>query len=171
MTQTASTLIHQVTGQMYAGLTLVLSKAEAHAKENGTDEATYLGWRFSPDMFPLVKQVQIATELPARAISRLADATLPSFADDETSFQALKERVSRAQEVIGSLDTAAIDRAPEDPITFPVGSGEMTLERQKYVTGFIVPNFYFHVTMAYALIRACGVDVGKLDYLGGQPPQ
>ena len=167
MSFSPSFVVTSAVSQMFHGLGLTLDKAAAHAKENEIEESVYLNWRLSPDMFTMCRQVQIATEIPARALSRLAGADLPSFTDNEASFADLKARLADAKGFVDALDKQALDADPDGEITFPAGPGtEMTLPRGQYLMGFILPNLYFHTTAAYANLRSCGVPVGKMDYLG-----
>jgi len=155
-----------VTDQMFAGMSGVLRKAAAHAAETGVEESVYLNWRLAPDMLPLVRQVRIATEQPARALSRALGAEMPSFADDEEDIAALLARIEQAHKHIKALPLSALDDNSEKLVTFPAGPDrEMTLPCAAYVQNFILPNFYFHVTTTYNLIRQVGVSVGKADFL------
>lgn len=166
MSLTLSTVANGALEQMFAALDGVLAKAAAHAEAQGVEEEVYLNWRLAPDMFALVKQVQVATELPARSLSRMAGAELPSFADDETSFAALRERVEKARAFVRGLDASALDADPDGPISFPAGGdNEMTLPRRAYLQNMILPNLYFHVTATYAILRQLGVEIGKRDFL------
>lgn len=170
MSITLSEIALGATGQMLASLRHCLTKGETHAAEHGIDEAVYLGWRQAPDMFPMTRQVQIACDIPARGLARLAGTEPSSFPDTEKSFSDLVNRTAAAEGAIRTYDTAAIDADPEGSISFPVRQETMTLPRRQFVTGFIVPNLHFHTTMAYALLRACGVPLGKADYLAGGRP-
>jgi len=166
MTVTPSFVALSAVDQMFKGLAGVLEKAATHAKEFGVEESVYLNWRLAPDMLDARRQVQIATELPARALSRLAGVEPPSFPDGEESFEELRARISTAQSFIRDLDKAALDADHDADITFPAGpDAEMTLPRDRYLMNYILPNFYFHVTAAYAIFRTCGVPLGKMDYL------
>ncbi len=166
MSFTISTIANSSIDQMFGGLTGVLKKGAAHAQANSIEEEVYLNWRLAPDMFPFVRQVRIATELPARALSRLAGAEMPSFADDETSIAELHERIKKAHDHIKNLDAAALDADPDGPISFPAGGdNEMTLPRRAYLQNMLLPNLYFHVTATYAILRHLGVDIGKRDFL------
>ncbi len=166
MTFTLSTIAFGAIEQMYNGIDGVLEKAAAHAAANGVDEEVYLNWRLAPDMFPLVRQVQIATELPARGLSRIAGADMPGFADDEKSFAELRARIKKARDHIKGLDAAALDADPDAPVSFPAGGDkEMTLPRRIYLQNLVLPNLYFHTTTAYAILRALGVEIGKRDFL------
>lgn len=151
--------------QMFAALGGILDKAEGHAKTHGLEESVLLGWRLAPDMFTMARQVQIACDISARGLARLAGVEPPSNPDTETSFAELKARVKKAKDFIASLDAAAINASPDGDVTFPVGPETMTMKRSAYLLNFILPNLYFHVTAAYANLRACGVPLGKADYL------
>jgi uncharacterized protein len=164
-----SQLAKSTTGRTFGSLINILTKAEAYAVERGTDEAVLLGWRLAPDMFPMSRQIQIASDISARGMARLAGVEIPSKDDTEKSFADLRERASWASAYIKDLDDASIDADPDGTVTFPVGrDGEtMTLPRQAYLCHFILPNLYFHASTAYGLLRSCGVPLGKRDFLGG----
>lgn len=148
------------------GLATVLDKAEAHAAERKIDPDALLQARLFPDMFNLIRQVQIACDFAKGASARLAGAEPPAYADDETTFEALKARVARTAAYIESLDPADIDGQEERQITL-VRRGEASVHRaQDYLLKQAIPNFYFHVTTAYAIVRHNGVPVGKRDFLG-----
>lgn len=166
MSLTHSAIAHATLTQMFAGLSGVLDKGAAYAKAKNIDESVLVNWRLAPDMFPMSRQVQIACDISARGYARLAGLTeMPSFPDTETTLEQLRQRVSKAQAYIKDLDKAKIDADSDKTITFPVGQETMTMKRGDYLTTFILPNLYFHVTMAYANLRACGVPLGKGDYL------
>lgn len=166
MSFTISSIALAAVDQMYAGMEAVLKKGAAAAVAKGVEEETFLNWRIAPDMFPLARQIRIATELPVRGLSRIAGADMPSFADDEVSFDEFLGRIEKARKLVHALDTAALDADPDAPITFPAGAGkEMTLPRRAYLQNFILPNLYFHASATYLLLRQLGVDVGKRDYL------
>ncbi|MGE0409410.1 MAG: DUF1993 family protein [Amphiplicatus sp.] len=165
MSFSASAIIHTILTQMYPGLNGVLEKGAAYAESKNIDEQVLLNWRLAPDMWPMIRQVQIATELPARGLARLAGAEIPSFPDTEKSFAELRARIAKAHAFIKDLDAAKIDADPDGDITFPVRQDQMTMKRRLYLLHFLVPNLYFHVTMAYGNLRACGVPIGKGDYL------
>lgn len=166
MSFSTSTIADAAINQMFSALDGFLAKAAAHAEANGVEEAVYLNWRLAPDMFPLVRQVFVATELPARALSRMAGAEMPDFTDDEASFADLRKRIKKARDHIAGLDKSALDADPDAPISFPAGGdNEMTLPRRAYLQNMILPNLYFHTTTAYALLRHLGVELGKRDFL------
>lgn len=164
-----SAIAKTATGQMFGGLERTLKKGAVQAKTKDVAESVFLEWRLAPDMFPLKRQVQFATEIPARGLSRLAGAEIPSFDDKEASFSELYDRIARAQKIISGLDDADMDKDPQGNITVPMGPREMTFTRAAYLQTFVLPNLYFHTTAAYLIIRHLGVDVGKLDFMNAPP--
>ncbi len=166
MSFTISSIAFAAIDQMYAGMEAVLKKGAAAARAKGVEEETFLNWRIAPDMFPLARQIRIATELPVRGLTRIAGADMPSFADDEVTFDQFLGRIEKARKLVHALDIAALDADPDASITFPAGAGkEMTLPRSAYLQNFILPNLYFHASATYLLMRQLGVEVGKRDYL------
>jgi hypothetical protein len=147
-----------------------LDKAEAHAAEKKFEPSVLLNTRLAPDMFPLVKQVQIATDLAKNGASRLAGVEPPRYEDTETTIAELKARLAKTVAYLKTLDTKAIDASADRQIVFPLGpqhKGEMN--GADYLNHFVLPNVYFHLTAAYAILRHCGVNVGKEDFLGAIP--
>jgi uncharacterized protein len=129
-----------------------------------------LNTRLAPDMFPFVRQVQVATDLAKNGAARLAGVEPPRFEDNEKTIDELKARLAKAVGFIKSLDPKAIDAATDRQITFPLGpnnKGEM--RGNDYLNHFVLPNVYFHLTAAYVILRHCGVDIGKQDFLGAIP--
>nr|WP_295659455.1 DUF1993 domain-containing protein [Polymorphobacter sp.] len=153
--------------RQFASLTAILNKAEASAAERGIDPAQLLEARLAPDMHPLTRQVQIASDSAKGCVARLAGIEMPSFADTETTFAELKERIAKTVAFVESVTADQIDGSEERTIVLKVGPGEMTFPGQTFLLGFALPNFFFHVSIAYALLRSQGVDIGKRDYLGG----
>ena len=148
----------------------VLDKAKAFAAAKKVDDSVLLNTRLAPDMFPLVRQVQVATDLAKNGAARLAGVEPPRFEDNEKTIDELKSRLSKAVAFIKGLDPKAIDGASDRQITFPLGptnKGEM--RGDDYLNHFVLPNVYFHLTAAYAILRHCGVDIGKQDFLGAIP--
>jgi hypothetical protein len=135
------------------------------------DEKVLIEARLAPDMFPLSRQIQIASDGAKGAIARLAGIDAPAMPDVETSFAELKERCDKTVAFIASVDPAAIDAGAdrEIVITFPNGGG-LRFDGTTSLTGFALPNFYFHATTTYAILRAQGIDLGKIDYLAGLAP-
>lgn len=148
------------------GLITVLDKAAAHVAAKKIDPQALLQARLFPDMFPLVRQVQIAADFAKGAAGRLAGAELPAYADDETSFDELMARLRKTIAFIEGLDPAAFAGAEDRDITL-VRRGETSVHKgATYLLDQALPNFYFHCATAYAILRHNGVEVGKKDYLG-----
>ncbi len=165
MSVTISSVARLATDQMFACLDGVLQKGAAHAQARKVDEAVYLNWRIAPDMFPLTRQVQFATEIPARGLSRLAGAALLSFPDTEATFDELRARVARVRAHIHGLPSAPMDANPDKEIKVPMGKEERAFTRINFLQHFILPNLYFHTTTTYLILRHLGVDIGKLDFM------
>jgi uncharacterized protein len=148
----------------------LLEKAQAFATAKKFDSAVFLTWRLAPDMFTFTRQIQIACDMAKNGASRLAGVEPPKFEDNEASIDALKARVAKTLAHVKSLDAGKIDGSADRVITFPLGptnKGEM--KGDDYVNHFVLPNFYFHITAAYIILRSCGVEIGKQDYLGKIP--
>ncbi len=147
----------------------VLDKAAAYAAAKKVDEAVLLGWRLAPDMFAFTRQVQVVTDQAKNGLSRLAGVEPPKFEDNETTLEALKERLVKTLAYIKTLDAKAIDASAERTISFPLGPKKGQMSGADYLNHFVLPNFYFHLTTAYAIARNFGADVGKRDFLGAIP--
>jgi hypothetical protein len=153
--------------QMLGSLAAVLEKAEAHAQEHRIEPDALLQARLYPDMFPLVRQVQIATDFAKGTTARLAGIEVPSYDDNEASFPELQQRITKTLGFIDSVAPADIDAGHGRPITHGVGERARSFDNgEHYLTRFALPNFYFHLTTAYAILRHNGVPVGKKDYIG-----
>jgi uncharacterized protein len=151
-------------------LLAVLDKAAAFAAAKKIEPSVLLQTRLAPDMFPLVRQVQIVSDQAKNGSSRLAGVEAPRFEDNETTIDQLKDRVTRTLAYVKTLDTKQIDGAAAREITFPLGpTNKGHMNGADYLNHFVLPNFYFHMTAAYAILRHCGVDIGKRDFLGGIP--
>ena len=153
--------------QMLKSLSAILDKAEAHAAERKIDPAVLLQYRLAPDMFPLIRQVQIATDHAKGCCARLAGVDVPKYADDETTLADLRARIARTVEFVRGFRAEQIDGSEERDITITAGSRQLQFKGQQYLLHFALPNFYFHTTTAYAILRHCGVPIGKRDFLGG----
>ena len=147
----------------------VLDKAAAFTAAKKVDPAVLLSWRLAPDMFALARQVQVACDQAKNGAARLAGAEPPKFEDNETSLDQLKQRIAKTVAYLKTLDAKAIDAASEREITFPLGSSKGQMKGDDYLNHFVLPNFYFHLTAAYAIVRHCGVEIGKRDFLGAIP--
>ena len=151
--------------QFLTGLSDVLGKAAAHAEAKKIDPAFLLTMRLYPDMFPLVRQVRAATDHAMSACGRCAGVEPPTFANDEASFDALKDRVTKAIAFIKGIAPAQIDGSEDREIVIKFPSGERKFTGQGLLLNFCLPNFYFHCTTAYNILRHCGVEIGKRDFM------
>lgn len=158
-----------VFSQMLGALSGLIDKAEAFASERKIDPKAILESRLSPDMFAFTRQVQIACDFAKGASARLAGVEVPSYADDEASFADLKARIVKTLAFISGLDAKAIDAGETRDVTIRLRGEPVTFVGRPYLVHFATPNFYFHVSMAYAILRELGVPVGKADYMGKPP--
>jgi hypothetical protein len=144
-----------------------LDKAEAHATARKFDTKNYLGLRLAPDMHPFSRQIQIATDSAKNCVARLAGLEPPKWADDEASFKELRERIQKAIDYVESIPAQKIDGSEAREIVMPAGPDRtFTLAGEAFLKVFSLPNFFFHATLTYALLRHGGVELGKMDYLG-----
>ena len=158
-----------VFSQMLTALSDVLKKAEAHATDKNIDPNALLQARLFPDMFPLVRQVQIATDFSKGVTSRLAGAEVPSWPDTEVTFADLQALIAKALAHIGTFNAAQFEGSENKEIVLRPGTPkEKKLVGSAYLQHYGLPQFFFHVTTAYAILRHNGVEIGKLDYLGGR---
>ena len=144
----------------------ILDKGAAHAEAKKIDPSVLINARLFPDMFPLSRQVQIAADIAKGCASRLAGQEPPKFEDNETTFDELKARVEKTITHLRSFTPAQIDGSEEKTISFTIGGRPLTFKGLQYLQDFVLPNVYFHVTTAYALLRHNGVEIGKQDFLG-----
>lgn len=148
----------------------LLQKGEAFAADKDFAPEVLLQTRLIPDMFPLLRQVQIVTDLAKNGACRLAGIDPPTFEDDETTFVQLYTRLDRAKAVIKAITPEQIDGSEARSITLTTRvAGELTFDGQSYLLGFAIPNVLFHCTIAYAILREAGVPIGKLDFMGAPP--
>lgn len=145
----------------------VLQKGEAHALAHKIEPGVLLQARLYPTMFALTRQVQIACDFAKGCAARLAGIDAPKFEDTESTFAELYARIDRTIEFLGTVTAPQIDGQEERDIEIKAGPRTLNFKGQAYLLGFVNPNFYFHSTTAYAILRHCGVDVGKGDFLGG----
>jgi uncharacterized protein len=143
-----------------------LKKAELHCEERKIDKSVMLGMRLAPDMFNLLRQIQLITDFAKGCGARLAGVTVPSFADDETTFEGLYARIEKCIAFLESLDKAAFDGAATRDVTMKVGGKDVTMAGADYANSAALPNFYFHMTTAYNILRHNGVALGKGDFMG-----
>ncbi len=145
--------------QMLGGLDGVLAKAETHVADRKIDANALLQARLFPDMFPLVRQVQIATDMAKNGSFRLAGIDPPKFEDDETTFAQLYGRIDRATEVMQGIAADKIDGSEARAITLQMRTGELHFQGQSYLLDFVIPNLFFHSTTTYAILREAGVPI------------
>lgn len=148
-------------------LSAILEKAAAHAGTKKIDPMVLAGDRLAPDMLPFPRQIFIACDTAKFCVARLAGVEAPKFADDEKTFDEFKGRIQKTIDFIDGVKPAQIDGSEEKPISFKAGPRTLDFNGQSYLLTFAIPNFFFHVTTAYAILRHNGVEVGKMDYLGG----
>ena len=167
MSMTMYTATVPVFRQILGALADVLEKAERHAQDNKIEPAALLQARLFPDMFPLVRQVQIAADFAKGTTARLAGIEVPRYEDNEQSFSELQQRITKTLGFVDGVPQAEVDAGAQRAITH--GTGERARHfpsGEAYVTRFALPNFFFHVTTAYAILRHNGVPIGKKDFIG-----
>jgi hypothetical protein len=147
------------------GLAALLRKAEAHVQANKLDPNAFLLARLFPDMFTFTKQVQLACDFAKGTSARLAGVAAPSHTDDEKSFDELHDRIRKTVDYLRSLNKEQFAEGAERAITFKAGGKELTVKGAQYLFNVGLPNFYFHVTTAYGLLRHNGIEIGKADFL------
>ncbi len=155
---------------MLNSLSAILDKAAAFAAAKKIDPSVLVGDRLAPDMYPLARQIQIATDGVKGGAARLAGVEVPSYPDTETTLPELKERIAKTVALLNSLDKAKFDGAEDRTITLKVGPNELQFPAKVYLFEFVIPSFYFHATTTYAILRHNGVDLGKPDFLAGLAP-
>ncbi|HLZ67529.1 MAG TPA: DUF1993 domain-containing protein [Aliidongia sp.] len=168
-----SLTIHQasVPGLLQAldSLSALIDKAVAHCEARKIDPAVIFNYRLAPDMFAFARQIQIATDQAKGIAGRLAGVEIPKFPDEEAGFDELKVRLAKVADFVRSLPAAQFEGAEDRPITLKVGGHTLNFTGTTYLFGFGLPNFYFHVTTAYDILRHAGVEIGKRDFLGAVP--
>ena len=152
--------------RMLNNLLAWFDKAQAHAEARKFDANNYLGLRLAPDMLPLTRQVQIACDGAKGCMARLAGVEVPKWDDTEATLDELRARVRRTLDYVASFTPAQIDGSEAREIVVPTRTAELRFAPEDYVRHFVLPNFYFHATTTYALLRHAGVEIGKRDYLG-----
>ena len=147
-------------------LAAILTKAATWAEARKIDPAVLLSARLAPDMFPLMRQIQIACDFAKGTCARLASVEPPKFDDNETSFADFQARIARTRQFVATLTAAQIDGSETKQINLKTGARERSFEGLAYLTGYSLPNFFFHYTTAYAILRHNGVDLSKPDFIG-----
>jgi hypothetical protein len=146
-------------------LSAILDKAQAHTEAKKIDPAALINFRLYPDMFPMKRQVQIACDTAKGAVARLAGMEVPKHEDKEETFAELKMRIAKTIDFIRTVKPAQVDGSEEKNIHLKLGPREVDYKGMQYLLGHAVPNFYFHVTTAYDILRHNGVELAKRDYL------
>lgn len=152
--------------RMLNNLGAILDKAATHATEHKIDPSVLLGYRLYPDMLPMIRQVQIATDHAKGCAARLAGHEPPKYEDNEASFPELAARIAKTVAYLESFKPAQFEGAEERAVTVPMRDRTLNYDGLTYLLGFALPNFYFHVTTAYDILRHCGVKIGKRDFIG-----
>jgi uncharacterized protein len=149
-------------------LSHILDKGAAYAEARKFDPAVLLQFRLAPDMLPFTRQVLIACDGPKNGMARISGVEAPKFEDNEATFPELKARIQKTLDYLASIPPERIDGTEDKDITFPIGRDKTrTMKAEAYLKHWVLPNFFFHVTTAYAILRNNGVELGKGDYLAG----
>jgi uncharacterized protein len=151
---------------MLANISKCLDKGAAYAEAKKFDSTVLVDARIAPDMFPLSRQVQIACDMVKNGVARLAGQDAPKYEDNEKTIEELKARIARTIDYIKSVPASAFDECEDRDIKIPMRERALEMKGLPYLRTWILPNFYFHATMVYALLRHNGVDLGKRDFLG-----
>jgi uncharacterized protein len=160
------TMAAEQNARMLGNLSGLLDKGIAHAEAKKFEAGVLVGARIAPDMFPLSRQVQIACDIVKNGVARLAGQEAPRFEDNEQTMQELKARVAKTLDFVKSVPAAALEGSEDRDIKIPLRDRAIEMKGLQYLRGFVLPNFYFHLTMTYALLRHNGVELGKQDFLG-----
>lgn len=155
--------------QMLSGLAGVLEKTSAYVREKKIEPAALLNDRLFSNMYPLIRQVQVASDWARNTSARLAGVEAPQFASDEKSFEDLVARIAKTLDFIKGLDAAAIDASAEKDIVFPAGTAKRQMAGADFLLHQTLPHFFFHVTTAYDILRTNGIDLTKRDFMGPVP--
>jgi len=152
--------------QTLGALSNILTKAAAHAEAKKIDPSVLITARLAPDMHPLARQIQMTSDQVKGAAARLAGVDIPSFPDTETTFAELQQRISKTVDFIKSLKPAQFEGAESREVSLTLGGQKVSWKGSVYLFNFVYPNFYFHASTAYDILRHNGVEIGKRDFLG-----
>jgi len=153
---------------MLGNLSHFLDKGQAHAEAKKFDPVALLQFRLAPDMLPFTRQILIACDGPKNGMARISGVEAPKFEDNEATFPELKARIQKTLDYLDSVPAEKVDGTEDKDITFPIGRDKTrTMKAEAYLKHWVLPNFYFHITTAYAILRNNGVELGKADYLAG----
>ena len=166
--------VHAVSVDLLANcltnLSHVLEKGHAHAVARKYDPALLLSARLAPDMLPLTRQIQIASDISKFGVARLAGIEAPKFEDKEQTFEELQARIARTLDFIKGVPAASLEGSEDRIVKVPARDRTLEFKGLEYLTRFVIPNAFFHVTIAYAILRHGGVEIGKTDFLIGSGP-
>lgn len=152
--------------RMFENLVHILEKAVAYARDRKIDPVVLVNYRLHPDMLPLSRQVQIATDIAKGCAARLAGEEPSRYEDNEATLKDLQQRVRKTVDLLRGFSAAQIDGTEDREIRLTVGGQALSFRGLPYLLNFVLPNVFFHITTTYAILRHCGVDLGKADYLG-----
>jgi hypothetical protein len=152
--------------KMLSSMLAWLDKAQAHAEARRFDANNYLSLRLAPDMLPLSRQIQIACDGAKGCMARLAGIDVPKWDDTEATLDELRERIRRTRDYVAGFLPEQLAGSETREIVVPTRTAELRFNGEDYLRHFVLPNFYFHATTTYALLRHAGVEIGKRDYLG-----
>ncbi len=153
--------------RMLLNLDHIVAKAGEYAREKNIDPAVLIQARLYPDMLPFVAQVRIATDTAKGAAARLSGTELPKWADDEVTLEDVRARIRKALDYLSTFKPQQFEGAEDRQIEMKLPNRKLSFSGREYILGFVLPNFYFHVTTAYNILRHNGLAIGKSDYLGG----
>jgi hypothetical protein len=151
---------------MLENLARITEKGASHAEARKIEPAVLINYRLYPDMLPFSKQIQVATDMAKGCAARLAGQEPVKFEDNEASFPELLARIAKTVDYLKTFRPEQIDGSEEKSITIKMRTGPLTFTGLEYLLDFAYPNFYFHVTTAHDILRHCGVEIGKMDFLG-----
>ena len=150
--------------QFLTSMSAVLDKAAAHCEAKKIEPATLLNMRLYPDMFPLVRQLRAVTDHAISATARLAGAELITFPNNEASFPEVKDRIAKTVDFVKGFKPEQINGTEDKEIVVKFSSGERKFNGQTFLLNFCLPNFYFHATTAYDILRHCGIELGNDNF-------
>ncbi len=152
--------------RMLGNLSAILEKAAAHAEAKKIDPAVFINARLAPDMYPLSRQVQIATDMAKGCAARLSGIEIPSYPDTESTFPELQARIAKTVAFLQSVSAEQINGSEDRTVILKLHGHEISFLGQPYLLNYVLPNVYFHITTAYAILRHNGLEIGKRDYIG-----
>jgi len=151
---------------MLENLSKILDKAVAHTEAKKIDPSIFINARLAPDMYPFSRQIQIATDMAKGCAARLTDIEIPSYVDNESTFPELQVRIAKTVEFLQSVSAEQINGSEERTVTLKMHGKEIGFLGQPYLLHYVLPNFYFHITTAYTILRHNGLEIGKMDFVG-----